>query len=363
MLVTLLILRERQRKCWLPIKQPFPAILVSIGHPWKETYSAGVCLRLRHFLMILKASCQHSSHSQEDSSQSDSHAYIQRYWHAAQAGHYELHDVEEAEWQVLRSWRSLWQLWVWRQGEHPSRGLTGCGWHVTPPWASWSASTLQRHRPLPRPPRKPRSSGKLPWRLPCWRQRWPAFISQAVLLWCCHSGSVLTQAAGEESSRMPKYAADCWPHLLWSVLCCCSLAFQGCKNQAASLCSCCLAIPEWTSVLTLEVHMQVTALRAALKEVPEETKDNVEKKQARTYEELLAEQAEQEEVQLLLLTMTFARSDGILSECQPYRGHLLYMRQGEHQSWNLLQHRLHDVEVLLPTIDIQFCVPLPGWSS
>ena len=42
--------------------------------------------------------------------------------------------------------------------------------------------------------------------------------------------------------------------------------------------------------------MQVTALRAALKEIPEETRDNVEKKQARTYEELLAEQAEQEEV-------------------------------------------------------------------
>lgn len=42
--------------------------------------------------------------------------------------------------------------------------------------------------------------------------------------------------------------------------------------------------------------MQIVALRAALKEVPEETKGNVEKKQARTYEELLAEQAEQEEV-------------------------------------------------------------------
>ena len=41
---------------------------------------------------------------------------------------------------------------------------------------------------------------------------------------------------------------------------------------------------------------QITSLKAALKEVPEETKGNVEKKQARTYEELLAEQAEQEEV-------------------------------------------------------------------
>lgn len=42
--------------------------------------------------------------------------------------------------------------------------------------------------------------------------------------------------------------------------------------------------------------MQIHTLRDALKEIPEETKGNVEKKQARTYEELLAEQAEQEEV-------------------------------------------------------------------
>jgi hypothetical protein len=42
--------------------------------------------------------------------------------------------------------------------------------------------------------------------------------------------------------------------------------------------------------------MQVAILKNALGNVPEETKGNVEKKQARTYEELLAEQAEQEQV-------------------------------------------------------------------
>lgn len=40
--------------------------------------------------------------------------------------------------------------------------------------------------------------------------------------------------------------------------------------------------------------VQVSAMRVALKEIPQETKDNVEKKQARTYEEIQAEQAEQE---------------------------------------------------------------------
>ena len=41
---------------------------------------------------------------------------------------------------------------------------------------------------------------------------------------------------------------------------------------------------------------QIHALKDAFKELPEETKGNVEKKQARTYEELLAEQAEQDQV-------------------------------------------------------------------
>ena len=68
--------------------------------------------------------------------------------------------------------------------------------------------------------------------------------------------------------------------------------------------------------------MQVTAVRAALKEVPEETKGNVEKKQARTYEELLAEQAEQEEVLSNLPFMSF-RSEDITWKMMKCRGVLL----------------------------------------
>ena len=47
--------------------------------------------------------------------------------------------------------------------------------------------------------------------------------------------------------------------------------------------------------------LQISALRVALKTVPEETKDNVEKKQARTYEEIQAEQAEQELVRMTII--------------------------------------------------------------
>lgn len=50
--------------------------------------------------------------------------------------------------------------------------------------------------------------------------------------------------------------------------------------------------------------MQVSAVKSALKEVPEETKDNVEKKQARTYEEIQAEKAEQELVSLTHLFLS-----------------------------------------------------------
>lgn len=42
--------------------------------------------------------------------------------------------------------------------------------------------------------------------------------------------------------------------------------------------------------------LQIVAVRKALENIPEETKGNVEKKQARTYEELQAEQAEQDQV-------------------------------------------------------------------
>ena len=41
--------------------------------------------------------------------------------------------------------------------------------------------------------------------------------------------------------------------------------------------------------------VQIAAVKTALGNVPEETRGNVEKKQARTYEELQAEQAEQEQ--------------------------------------------------------------------
>ena len=47
--------------------------------------------------------------------------------------------------------------------------------------------------------------------------------------------------------------------------------------------------------LTCSSGVQIAAVKTALGNVPEETRGNVEKKQARTYEELQAEQAEQEQ--------------------------------------------------------------------
>ena len=61
--------------------------------------------------------------------------------------------------------------------------------------------------------------------------------------------------------------------------------------------------------LTCRSCVQIAAVKAALGNVPEETRGNVEKKQARTYEELQAEQAEQEQARSCPLLMLVNRED------------------------------------------------------
>ena len=63
------------------------------------------------------------------------------------------------------------------------------------------------------------------------------------------------------------------------------------------------AVFQGFGLLRFRSYAQVAALRAALGSVVEDTVGNVEKKQARTYEELQAEQAEADEARPPLRTI------------------------------------------------------------